>query len=505
MKYKHIRSQNKALLFSLGLLPLALFALGFLFSPSPPQKTSLSSALPKVKNLVLAASTSQCSGGFEVVEFAGQLVCTHGSDPAPKGVNIDVDQPPESQQSQVADGGAVVNGASVSCFGDGQDGKRVQLIYARASDKPDRYNQYAESFQAWAQEMNNAVRDSAVKTGGYSQIRFVHDNSCAPSVARVQLTPSGDDAFDQTVYELMLAGYSRSDRKYMVWVDANVYCGLGTIAFDDKPGPTNRNNTSASWSRVDTGCWGIGGAMVETHELTHMLGGVQKSAPNSDAYGHCIDEHDRLCYAARAGVVLKYICSASQERLLDCNNNDYFTTERNLTSYLSTHWNVAESGFLQTEFASSDPARVYRFWSDKNQNHFYTASYAEAGNLVKNSSKDWRLEGTSFRASTSPGCVGKTPVYRFWSKRYTAHFYTASPSEKTAVINNYDDDTWRFEGTAFCAHTNSSGGQKPLYRFWSTKHQSHFYTSSEVEKNQVANDYDDYTWRFEGVVYYVDQ
>ena len=42
----------------------------------------------------------------------------------------------------------------VTCAGDGVSGNRVQMLYVRASDQPDRYSQYLTSFQQWTADMD---------------------------------------------------------------------------------------------------------------------------------------------------------------------------------------------------------------------------------------------------------------------------------------------------------------------------------------------------------------
>ncbi len=295
--------------------------------------------------MVLGAADGACEAGYEILVIGSQTICTHGPDPAPKEVDVRVDRQPEQAATETGDG--QVQGTSVSCVGDGQSGYRIQLVYAYVNGQPNRYSAYASSFQQWAGNMNRGVADSAAKTGGTSQIRFVHDANCAPVIEQLQLSSAGDDSFNNTIYEMYAAGYSRSDRKYMIWMDANVYCGISTFVHDDSPSQSNANNVQTSWSRVDTGCWGMSDP-VELHELVHMLGGVQTSAPHSDTGGHCTDEYDRLCYQSVPGATMTYPCSMSQDRLLDCNNDDYFSAAGSQTGYLSSHWNTANSSYLVT-------------------------------------------------------------------------------------------------------------------------------------------------------------
>jgi hypothetical protein len=145
---------------------------------------------------------------------------------------------------------------------------------------------------------------------------------------------------------------------------------------------------------------------------------------------------------------------------------------------------------------------VYRFYSKKNRSHFYTISTSEKNDLILNNAPEsWEYESVgwfSYRYQQ-----GDTlPVYRFWSKKNTAHFYTISEEEKNAVIDKYTDYEWKYEGAAFYAYKNQEVGTLPVYRFWSNIHDAHFYTASEGEKDNLITDYPD-VWEFEKEAWYV--
>jgi len=159
------------------------------------------------------------------------------------------------------------------------------------------------------------------------------------------------------------------------------------------------------------------------------------------------------------------------------------------------------SGLVQLPKSDTEKY-VYRFWSKDFQSHFFTASFEEA-EIVHYTNKHWHYEGVAYNAvdSTAQNAV---PVYRFWSKRHKGHFYTASEAEKNLVINKYDDDVWKYEGVAWYVYATPTSTTRPVYRFWSRKHKHHFYTASEEEKNLVINKYDDDVWHYEGIAWYVD-
>ena len=278
-----------------------------------------------------------CRGMFEATTRAGQ-VCTHGPDPSP--VDIDV------RAAASGDGTAAAT-AGLPCYGDGTSGKRVQAIYARTSAAADRYASLLPSMQQWAANADAAFSASAAETGGVRHVRWVTDNACNLVVERALLSSAGDDSLSATITELQSLGFNRTDRKYLLWVDSNVYCGIGGIRYDDRPTADNPNNVGPSYARVDSGCWGLANS-VEAHEIMHNLGGVQLSAPHSSGGWHCTDESDRMCYVDAAGVTMTYVCPSTHERLFDCGHDDYFHTAPPTGSYLATHWNSANSGFLET-------------------------------------------------------------------------------------------------------------------------------------------------------------
>ena len=307
-----------------------------------------------------SARDSFCAGAFEAFIGAGfssstkQVVCTHGPDPAPEGVDVREDRAPEpAAELSFPSPSSAEETAAVPCYGTGTDEYRVQLLYARSATRTDRFPAYAASFKAWAARLDQVVSDSAAETGGTRHVRFVTDSACNPVVGRVTLSSGAMSSFTTMISELHSRGYARTDRKYLVWADSNVYCGISEIYIDDSADPTpGRNyNNGHPWvqgavARVDNGCWGLSN-LVEAHELLHLLGGVQATAPNATAGFHCKDESDRLCYDdGSAGATMRQLCPTWHETLYDCNHDDYFSTAPAPGSYLATHWNSANSAFL---------------------------------------------------------------------------------------------------------------------------------------------------------------
>jgi cell division septation protein DedD len=309
------------------------------------------------------AQSDVCHGNFRVpVQYRGLPVCTHGPDPAPPGVDVRADrQPPASGVAgalSAPSGSGTAQAAQVPCIGNGSDGFRVQLIYARASDQPDGYTSWLPSMQQWAARVDDVFNASAAETGGVRHVRFVHDANCVPVIDHVVLSPSGDDNFNNMLNELRSLGYTRTDRKYLVWMDANVYCGIAQVYYDDSPTQGNASNGNPAVpgeiARVDKGCWGLTN-LTEAHELVHTLGGVQTSAPHATPYNHCTDDYDRMCYSDGSGFAVVVCGDPSHENRLDCNHDDYYSTAPPAGSYLATHWNVANNAFLVSSGGTAPP------------------------------------------------------------------------------------------------------------------------------------------------------
>jgi hypothetical protein len=141
-------------------------------------------------------------------------------------------------------------------------------------------------------------------------------------------------------------------------------------------------------------------------------------------------------------------------------------------------------------YLPSDPNAVYRFWSPVAARHFYTIRKAEKEKLQRNFEGTWIYEGIAYGAlmrNTHPNLV---PVYRFWSDRLLDHFYTIDDAEKEKLISQ-QKDTWAYEGTAFYVWPDGRQppGTCPVHRIRSTGTGSYFYTASQSEKDKLVKDY----------------
>ena len=138
-------------------------------------------------------TSGTCKGMYQLNRPGKPPLCTHGPDPAPKGVDVTKRR---TVADMVATSGDVVGPAGVPCIGDGTSGSRVQAIYAVASDKADRFGSVRDLIAGWAGAVDAAVSDSADATGGVRHIRFVTNPDCSLDLDKVVLSATGDDSFE---------------------------------------------------------------------------------------------------------------------------------------------------------------------------------------------------------------------------------------------------------------------------------------------------------------------
>ncbi|MBA3450515.1 MAG: hypothetical protein H0T18_04815, partial [Chloroflexia bacterium] len=280
----------------------------------------------------------KCSGDLTSIRVDGSVFCTHGDDP--------------ERAFAAAESGDEVRGANggqsqsrVACVGDGVYGPRVQLVYVHSGRGLS--NQIASTVRRLATEMDAIFDQSARKTGGSLHVRYVTDPNCQVNIQQLQASTAAINSFGTMIQAMQAAGFDDLDRKYLMLVDANVYCGIGTFAGGTgADSPSTQAHDFTGYARVDLPCWDSG---TMAHELSHNLGAVQNSAPHTSRAAHCIDEWDVMCYSDPPDFPqVEIVCpdETYDVTIFDCNNDDYFHTNPPAGSYLDTHWNTADSRFL---------------------------------------------------------------------------------------------------------------------------------------------------------------
>ncbi|KAF9568682.1 hypothetical protein CPC08DRAFT_795010 [Agrocybe pediades] len=134
----------------------------------------------------------------------------------------------------------------------------------------------------------------------------------------------------------------------------------------------------------------------------------------------------------------------------------------------------------------------FRLWNPALKDDFYTVSVDEKNNAI--AKLGYNDEGVA--GYLWPNTVAQQkktiPLYRVYNGQAGVHnhFYTTSPVERDADINNLG---YANEGTAGYVYNDTLCGGLPLYRLWSARAQNEFYTMDANEVNNVVtNDPDRY-------------
>lgn len=79
----------------------------------------------------------------------------------------------------------------------------------------------------------------------------------------------------------------------------------------------------------------------------------------------------------------------------------------------------------------------------------------------------------------------QSPVYRFFDSVHGTRFFTASTSERDAVIADRPDLVYE-PGATFFEHSTLQPGDTAVYRFFDSNFGTHFYTSSASERDNIV-------------------
>jgi len=142
---------------------------------------------------------------------------------------------------------------------------------------------------------------------------------------------------------------------------------------------------------------------------------------------------------------------------------------------------------------------VFRFYNRSNGTHFYTASVSEKNAVIAKWSSTYRYEGVAYNLNYGSG-RNIDALYRFYNGRSKSHFYTANVAEKNAIIAKWPT-IFRYEGIAWNVSKDPTDAM-PVYRFYNKINGSHFYTASVSEKNAIIAKWAS-TYRYEGPVFYI--
>ena len=155
-------------------------------------------------------------------------------------------------------------------------------------------------------------------------------------------------------------------------------------------------------------------------------------------------------------------------------NDHFYTTSKNEPTVGSGY--VSE-GILGYVFPShtSGTIPLYRLYSNKVKDHFYTTSANGASSIGS-----WKPEGIAGYVFSGPAPSNRHPLYRWYKPSpqrpiKTDHFYTTSTNEPTS------NSGYLFEGIECYLPLKGTEGSVPLYRFYNSRLNDHYYSKNEPD------------------------
>lgn len=225
------------------------------------------------------------------------------------------------------------------CVTDAATDYHNHVVYARASDAPDRFAQYNVTLREWALAANTQLHADSLAFDVATDYRMLCDADGQLRIDSVVLpTPRGQATVYDIFAEVEAAGYASPRAKYWILYDdtSRGFCGEGEFYPDPVPGPENKNNAGPSYAATYPNPLCDRPWVTLMHENGHNLGAVQPTSPNSDRVAHCADGADVMCYI---GPGARHTLNCPHLRF-DCGHDDYFHPKPAQVSYLSLFWNL---------------------------------------------------------------------------------------------------------------------------------------------------------------------
>jgi hypothetical protein len=250
--------------------------------------------------------------------------------------------------------------------------RKVVVLYVWNRDHGNRYDGVKDNVRDKVKRADHYLWRSARQNGSRRHFRYACTDGGTIKVTSVRIGDGEDNNKDET-FDAIEKWATDETKKYLAFVDwapgsadalPSGYrpCGWGDRFADDSPGQTNLNNGGNMFAIAymqggNPNCFDRL-AHVAAHEMTHMLGAVQKSAPHHRG-AHATDGYDLMMVGNNTGV-----CSdGTSYNRLDCNDNDYFNADPTLPAegtYLADQ-NEYENGkcqkILNTETNDPDDKR----------------------------------------------------------------------------------------------------------------------------------------------------
>jgi uncharacterized protein YkwD len=127
-----------------------------------------------------------------------------------------------------------------------------------------------------------------------------------------------------------------------------------------------------------------------------------------------------------------------------------------ISSYPARIWTYEGIAYRAFATQAAGTVPLYRFYSPRLGGHFFTASAQERDVIISSyPPSTWTYEGIAYYVYPAGSTAANTtPVYRFWSPKNQHHFYTSNPQERDVIISSYPAYIWTYECQVFSVPTS---------------------------------------------------
>ena len=288
-------------------------------------------------------------------------------------------------------------------------GRRMIAVYAHPAGAPNNLAGKVGAIRSSIAKTNGKLfAESLISSAGQrtASLKFQCDGSGAVDVVPVSIPAEcegfGDPGYQPGYCHPHYAGHvawaveqqlglpqGSNAVKYLIFFD-KPYTGFTGVAFNfysnDEKDAANPNRTETTSAVVYPEIWN---KLTVLHEVGHLFGAVQLSAPHSSGAYHCDDGNDVMCYfdnpesnftdrICPVGVanVVGDLFDSALGMPFDCGYDDFFRTVSG-DPYLDSHWNAGG--------AENDLLRFTPGWSTT------TPTDPGVGNPVTEAEPDLRL------------------------------------------------------------------------------------------------------------------
>lgn len=162
----------------------------------------------------------------------------------------------------------------------------------------------------------------------------------------------------------------------------------------------------------------------------------------------------------------------------------------NIIELMTTYGKVKDAGtaspnhLLFSRASTIKRAAFFRYVNTRNGDHQYTTAWSD---LPLNSNSSWNYQGVQGYL-TFKGVANTKPLYRYYNKNRSSHFYTTNFNE----LGNGAGD-WLYQGISGYVPKLAAADTTNLYRFYNKTNGHHFYTTNRNESGGTG------TWIYEGI------